>query len=55
MTEVKDKIYAILETYGINEKIVIDNEMAQDLLNILEQQPDTVWLDDEGALNIELE
>ena len=55
MTEIENKIYAILEEYGINEKIVIDKEMAQDLLNILEQNPDSIWLDNEGALHIEVE
>lgn len=55
MTKIEKKIYAILETYGIYEKIVIDKELAQDLLNILEQKPDSVWLDDQGGLNIELE
>jgi hypothetical protein len=55
MTKIESKIYAILESYGIFEKIVIDKEMAQDLLNILEQNPDSVWLDHEGGLNIEVE
>lgn len=55
MTEIREKIYAILESYGITEKIVIDEELAQDLLSILEQKPELVWLDEEGALNIELE
>jgi hypothetical protein len=55
MTEIENKIYAILESYGINEKIKIDTEMAQDLLNILEQNPEGVWLDSEGVLHMELD
>jgi hypothetical protein len=55
MTDIENKIYAILESYGINEKIKIDKELAQDLLNILEQNPLGVWLDSEGALHIELD
>jgi hypothetical protein len=55
MTEIENKIYAILESYGINEKIKIDEEMAQALLNILEQNPEGVWLDSEGVLHMELD
>ena len=55
MTDIENKIYTILENYGINEKIKIDEEFAQDLLNILEQNPEGVWLDSEGALHIELD
>ena len=55
MTEIENKIYVILEKYGIFEKIVIDKEMAEDLLSILEQNPDSVWLDHLGGLNIEVD
>jgi hypothetical protein len=55
MTEIETKIYGILESYGIDEKIKIDEEFAQDLLNILEQNPEGVWLDSEGVLHMELD
>lgn len=49
----KKRIYQILESYGITEKILIDNE-AEEMIFTALHQPDIeeVLIDEEGALLI---
>lgn len=49
----KKRIYQILESYGITEKILIDNEGEEMIYNALCQPDiDEIFIDQEGALVI---
>jgi hypothetical protein len=52
-SDVRKKIYQLLESYGITEKILIDNEAEPAILSAL-MAPDieAVFIDQEGALVI---
>jgi hypothetical protein len=52
-SDTRKKIYEILESYGVTEKILIDNEAEPAILNAL-MAPDieSVFIDHEGALVI---
>jgi hypothetical protein len=52
-SDTRKKIYQLLESYGITEKILIDNEAEFAILNAL-MAPDieAVFIDHEGALVI---
>ena len=52
-SDTRKKIYEILESYGIKEKILIDNEAEPAILNAL-MAPDieSIFIDHEGALVI---
>jgi hypothetical protein len=54
MQTIKEQIYAELLKHGITERIVIDDEAAEFLLNALtDENLAEVKLDDEGALIVE--
>jgi hypothetical protein len=50
-SETLKKIYEILESYGIKEKILIDNEAEVAVLGaLIASDIETVYIDEEGAL-----
>jgi hypothetical protein len=54
MQTIKEQIYTELAKHGITERIVIDDEAAEFLLNALtDENLAEVKLDDEGALIVE--
>jgi len=54
MQAIKEQIYVELAKHGITERIVIDDEAAEFLLNALkDEQLAEVKLDDEGGLIVE--
>ena len=54
MNELKEQVYSILRTYGINEQIAIDDGAEELLINALNQEGiEAVFIDEEGALVID--
>jgi hypothetical protein len=52
-SDTRKKIYEILESYGIKEKILIDNEAEGAVLNaLMASDIEAVYIDEEGALVI---
>ena len=51
----KEEIYKILEEHNIFERIEIEDEVVEYLLNALKNNPTAVYLDAENALMIELD
>lgn len=52
-SEKKKQIYQLLRSYGVHEKILIDNEAEDALLFALsENDIERVYVDEEGALMI---
>jgi len=52
-TNRRKRIYQILESYGVKEKILIDNEAEEMIYNALQQSDiEEVFIDNEGGLVI---